>query len=83
MKDHTMTYLLFSGSDYYPAGGADDFAGAFASIADAKAYFAEHPQEWAHIARFDGERLTIVCAYGTACPPGRPEVTAWHDCTDT
>ena len=61
-----MTYLLFSGSEYYPAGGADDFAGAFPSIEAAKAHFAQHEREWAHIAAFDGRQLEIVCAYGTA-----------------
>jgi hypothetical protein len=77
-----MTYLLFSGSEYYPAGGADDFAGAFPSIEAAKAYFAEHEREWAHIAAFDGRQLEIVCAYGTAWDPDRPGITAWHDCRD-
>ena len=75
-------YFLFSGSIDYPAGGADDFAGVFPSIQAAKAYFAEHPREWAHIAHFDGERLTIVCAYG---PPGngrREGVANWYDCRD-
>lgn len=58
-----MQYLLFCGTVHYPSGGADDFAGAFATIADAKAYFAAHPAEWAHIATFDGTKMTIVCAY--------------------
>ena len=28
-------YLLFSGEDYYPSGGAYDFIGSFESIEDA------------------------------------------------
>ena len=77
-----MMYFLFSGCIDYPAGGADDFAGVFPSIQDAIAYFAEHPDEWAHIAAFDGRGLTIVCAYGALGEPGRAGVAAWHACTD-
>ena len=77
-----MPYLLFCGSVDYPAGGADDFAGAFETIAEAKAYFAGHPAEWAHIASFDGARMTIECAYGEAGEPGRSGVLSWQDCRD-
>jgi hypothetical protein len=77
-----MAYLLFCGSEYYPAGGADDYVGAFDSIADAKEYLTAQPAEWAHIATFDGKRMQIVCAYGPTGEPGRPGVPDWHDCND-
>ena len=77
-----MIYFLFSGSEVYPAGGADDFVGVFPSLEAAKAHFSDHPQEWAHIARFDGERLSIVCAFGPSWDSTRADVMAWHDCKD-
>ena len=77
-----MTYLLFCGNVDYPAGGADDYAGAFTTITEAKAYFADHPAEWAHIATFDGSHLQIVCAYGAGGEQGRTAATDWHDCHD-
>ena len=76
-----MTYLLFSGCDQFPAGGAEDFAGVFPSIELAKAYFAEHQEEWAHIAVFADNRLTIVCAY-SSWEPTQAGVATWHDCKD-
>ena len=66
----------------FPTGGAEDFLGTFGSIADAKAYLADHPQEWAHIAIFDHRRLKIPCAYGAALTSAAAGVAAWHDCTD-
>ncbi len=77
-----MTYLLFCGNVDYPAGGADDYAGAFPTITAAKAYFADHPAEWAHSATFDGSHLQIVCAYGAGGEQGRTAATDWHDCHD-
>ena len=77
-----MPYLLFCGAVDYPAGGADDFAGAFATVAAAKAYFAAHPAEWAHIATFDGVQMTIVCAYSAGEMTDRIGVANWHDCQD-
>jgi hypothetical protein len=31
-------YMLFSGNQYYPAGGMDDFRGSFDTIDEAKSY---------------------------------------------
>lgn len=56
-------FLLFSGSEYYPSGGADDFRGAFAT---AKEAFDEankpqkYPDDWYHVVRFTGETFVRV-----------------------
>src|SRR5262245_55967711 len=40
-------YYLFTGETHYPNGGAGDFAGVFATLAEATA----HPiSQWAHVA---------------------------------
>ena len=77
-----MTYLLFCGAVNYPAGGADDFAGAFQSLAQAKQFFDDNPAEWAHIATWEDGQMRIVCSYGPGSAPGREGVAAWHDCRD-
>ena len=62
-------FFLFRGYDYYPQGGAADFAGAFPTIADAIAADATidaedrkkgSGREWAHV--FDSVELRIVTA---------------------
>ena len=75
-------YLLFSGADEYPAGGAEDFVGMFTSIQAAKAAFAAQPQDWAHIAVLERTGLSIVCSYGTTWEATQEGRAAWHDCTD-
>ena len=47
-------YLLFSGSDYYPAGGWDDFINSFNTLIEARAAGEESNKEdkdwkWFHI----------------------------------
>jgi hypothetical protein len=46
-------YLVFSGKNYYPSGGWDDFHGDYASLEQAKAVVEELEKDdtvWAHIA---------------------------------
>ncbi len=43
-------FLVFSGYDYYPCGGWDDFLGDFDSIGEARAAAAkEPPVYWTHV----------------------------------
>ena len=46
-------YMLFSGSNFYPSGGWDDFKGYFSSIEDAKLWLQKNEPNahhmWAHI----------------------------------
>jgi hypothetical protein len=51
-------YLLFSGSDYYPQGGMDDFQGEFESMEGAKQFFEKNKDDWAHIVEKDS--MSIV-----------------------
>jgi hypothetical protein len=44
------TYLLFAGSNYYPAGGMYDLIGAYASEQEAREAFVPDDHDWAHIA---------------------------------
>ncbi len=45
--------MLFSGSNFYPSGGWDDFKGYFSSIEDAKLWLQKNEPNahymWAHI----------------------------------
>jgi hypothetical protein len=53
-------YLLFAGDNSYPAGGADDFIGAFATLPDAMIAPRRGRNDWAHVAYFDGITLSKV-----------------------
>ena len=49
-EDTMKRFLVFSGYDYYPCGGWDDFLGAFDSIEEARAAAAkEAPSNWTQI----------------------------------
>ena len=56
-----MAYLLFAGDDYYPAGGAGDLEGIFATAEDAIA--AHDPRKysysggWAHILNLETMKI--------------------------
>ena len=52
-----MAYLLFSGSVYYPEGGADDLKGKFATVEDAIA--AHDNGEWANILCLDSLKIVM------------------------
>lgn len=51
-------YLLFGGDVYYPAGGWDDFRGAFETIEAATAEGYRRKFDWFHVV--DRETLTQV-----------------------
>jgi len=52
-------YLLFSGYDYYPEGGAYDFKGSFETAEEAvKSHNLKYTNEWANI--FDLKEEKIV-----------------------
>jgi len=49
-----LNYHLFAGSDYYPAGGYDDYIGSFETLKIAQDYIKENCNEiscnpWAHV----------------------------------
>ena len=44
-----MTFLLFTGYNYYPIGGFDDFAGVYATLDEAKIAANDRSGDWAHI----------------------------------
>lgn len=53
-------YLVFSGDDYYPSGGAYDFHSAHDTLESALAVDPKAVGEWAHIAELDsGQGLVI------------------------
>ena len=64
-----MSYLLFSGNDYYPVGGADDLKGRYDTIEEAMA--AHDPQRfkynraWAHIMSLDTLQLVKYYSRGS------------------
>lgn len=47
-------YLVFAGNTYYPAGGWDDFQGAFYTLTDARAHALSLGYDWWHVV-LDGE----------------------------
>lgn len=55
-------YLVFSGFDYYPTGGAHDFLGAFDRLDNAMAVMERATKDgrWAHVVSFDGEALDMI-----------------------
>lgn len=57
-----MRYLLFSGERYYPAGGAGDLYGAFATLEEAQAAAKKTRYDWWHI--FDLKTLKTIEASG-------------------
>ena len=60
-----MKYLLFSGSDYYPSGGAVDLDDTFEALADAMAAWTPAPYRWAHVAYLDNtHRLRLMAHHG-------------------
>ena len=42
-------FLLFSGPDYYPGGGVEDFDADFETLEDAKMFQIDSQHEWANI----------------------------------
>jgi hypothetical protein len=64
-----MPYLLFAGDTYYPSGGARDFIGAYASIAQVYEAFLSNDtarrRDWWHIAVLNADgTMRIVKAGG-------------------
>lgn len=53
-------YLVFTGDEYYPAGGASDFHSAHDALLDAvlTAQGAREHEDWAQVVYFDGEHMT-------------------------
>lgn len=61
-----MRYLLFAGEYYYPCGGWEDFAGAFASLDEAKAAKSDPDYcQWAHIVDLDAREIVLTWAGST------------------
>ncbi len=42
-------YLLFSGDEYYPRGGWDDFQGEYDTLEEAKIIVERQGDDWYHI----------------------------------
>lgn len=42
-------YLLFSGDDYYPCGGWDDFEGDFDTLEESLKLTKKHSDDWCHV----------------------------------
>jgi hypothetical protein len=66
-------YLLFSGEDYYPGGGFEDFRGAYSSIKDAKADFHFNWHNWADICIWTGETLKRILIFTSSNAEWRTE----------
>ncbi len=62
-------YLLFSGQNYYPQGGAGDFVSTHESLEAARAAFdvdeAKRADKWGQVASFDGEKLEVEDDFGS------------------
>jgi hypothetical protein len=58
-------YLLFSGGDYYPSGGANDYMGSFVTLDEAEAWVVENMDcpggKWAHACIMQAGQLVRVC----------------------
>ena len=57
-------FFLFSGSDYYPMGGAHDCDGAYSTIEDAKAAYSKK-LDWAHVATMKDGKMKVVFSWPT------------------
>ena len=64
-------FLIFAGEHHYPNGGAEDFQAVRATLRNAQLYV-QHQRdssdkyerwEWAHVAKPEGLKLTIVAAW--------------------
>lgn len=63
VADLPATYLVFTGDDYYPRGGADDFKGAFNTLPEAVSFCLTTPvigAGWLHIAVLAQNKMTIL-----------------------
>ena len=66
-------FVLFAGSNYYPAGGLDDFRGTFDSLDDAKTHLqtmlvTDRFIDWWHVARIDPTDITkVACGFVEGC----------------
>lgn len=65
-----MRYALFSGDDYYPCGGWDDFQGTFGTLEQAQAAYTPRDYGWAQIV--DLEALLLVVHQGGRHGEWRP-----------
>ena len=58
-------YLLFTGNQYYPSGGMEDFKGSFDTVDGAKTAIPDvgvcEGYEWGHI--YDTEKMEILLEY--------------------
>lgn len=53
-----MNFLLFAGNNYYPAGGMNDYVGAYESLLDALRKAASMRADWYQIV--DRESMQVV-----------------------
>lgn len=60
-------WILFTGSDYYPFGGAEDFESSHLSKPSATSaahhYLSLNPMSWAHVCRWDGQKFVDLEAF--------------------
>jgi len=59
-------YLLFSGDDYYPSGGWQDFRGDFETIEKAKEHFLvdkDGNRDWMHVVDSTDGRIVFRGSY--------------------
>lgn len=74
--------FLFAGEAYdHTATAMSTYVDAFETVAEAKAYFAEHPNDWAEIAELTDDGLKQTWDYGTWRVPYRSGVQA-HSVTE-
>lgn len=62
-------FLIFAGEEYYPSGGAVDFVATSPTLLKAQQLVEmaegelKDDHRWVHIAKFDGEFLTVVASW--------------------
>ena len=59
-KQDPKRFLLFSGANYYPVGGWDDFKGAFDTVKEATDEGYRKGDDWFHVV--DRETLELMIA---------------------
>lgn len=52
-------YLVFSGEDYYPAGGWEDFDASYDTLAEAHAAIKTEAFTWAHVVDRDTGHIIL------------------------
>jgi len=56
-------YLVFTGDQYYPSGGVDDYVISCKEFEQAKTLVEQMQPDWAHIGFWDGKDLKAAAKY--------------------